>query len=287
MMSSRGAFAIIVFLVLTVLPVAASSAADTPRDAVKVSLEELGVLSKAVNRAYGPFRRGAPADTSAWSGLQDLYVEVGRVAAGASRLRDQVDTLRDADGFQAAVGAGEFRRRLAVTDSLIIAAVDLAGSSWRTGRPDDGVEARTWATARARAAKQLADRTAAAAGNVSYAVGVTEGVGRRTLNLSMVGIVVVFGVLTLIALVVGTIRRLDDDWQTREQATAIEALEKEPTIDETTVVLIAAACATLITGRHRVRRIRRLLSPKQKRTPWSAQGRLILQGSHTVGRKSN
>ena len=122
---------------------------------------------------------------------------------------------------------------------------------------------------------------------MAYAVGVTEGIGARTLNLSLVGIVVVFGVLTLIAGVVGTIRKLDDGWQSREKAADEAALVKEPTIDATTAVLIAAACATLITGRHRVRRIRRLLSPKQKRTPWSAQGRLILQGSHTVGRKSN
>ena len=59
---------------------------------------------------------------------------------------------------------------------------------------------------------------------------------------------------------------------------------REPTIDTTTLVLIAAACATVAGGRFRVRRIRRLLPIQTKRTPWSAQGRLILLGSHTVKR---
>ena len=53
------------------------------------------------------------------------------------------------------------------------------------------------------------------------------------------------------------------------------ATSKEPTIDATTLVLISAAAAVAVGGRFRVRRIRRLLSPRQKRTPWSAQGRLI------------
>jgi len=102
--------------------------------------------------------------------------------------------------------------------------------------------------------------------------------------VTVTGLVTVFGVLALISLVVSFFRRLDDHWQRQEAAAARKALGKEPTIDDTTLVLIAAAAATVVTGRFRVRRIRRLLSPHTQRTPWSAQGRLILQGSHTLHR---
>ena len=118
-------------------------------------------------------------------------------------------------------------------------------------------------------------------------LGASGGIDRQALTLALVGIVVVFAVLSLIAGVVALIRRIDDDWQAREQRHDHAALERDPVLDETTAVIIAAACATVIAGRFRVRRIRRLLSPRQKRTPWSAQGRLILQGSHDVGRKQN
>lgn len=101
------------------------------------------------------------------------------------------------------------------------------------------------------------------------------------------GLVTVFGVLALIALVVSVFRRLDDHWQEREGRADREAVDREPTIDDTTLVLIAAAAATAVAGRFRVRRIRRLLSPQAQRTPWSAQGRLILQGSHTPRRHKN
>ena len=104
-------------------------------------------------------------------------------------------------------------------------------------------------------------------------------------SLTVVGILIVFGVLALIASVVAVLKRLDDRWQDHEARQRDAAGDKEPTIDDTTLVLISAAAAVAVGGRFRVRRIRRLLSPRQKRTPWSAQGRLILQGSHAVKRK--
>ncbi len=103
--------------------------------------------------------------------------------------------------------------------------------------------------------------------------------------LSFTGAFIVFCVLTMIALVVTLFKRLDDHWQKQEEAKTENALTKEQNIDDTTLLLIAAACATVVGGRFKVRRIHRLLSPKRRRTPWSAQGRLILQGSHTVPRK--
>ena len=103
-------------------------------------------------------------------------------------------------------------------------------------------------------------------------------------NLALAGVAIVFMVLALIAGLVALFKRLDDRWQAAEARAAEAATAKEPTLDNTTLVIIAAACATVVGGRFRVRRIRRLLSPRQKRTPWSAQGRLTLQGSHVVER---
>jgi Na+-transporting methylmalonyl-CoA/oxaloacetate decarboxylase gamma subunit len=105
--------------------------------------------------------------------------------------------------------------------------------------------------------------------------------------LAAAGIAIVFMVLALISLVVAVFKRLDDRWQAAEERAAAAATGREQNLDDTTLLIIAAACATVAGGRFKVRRIRRLLSPRQKRTPWSAQGRLILQGSHTVGRKQN
>ena len=111
-------------------------------------------------------------------------------------------------------------------------------------------------------------------GNISYDMGV----------LAITGLFIVFGVLALISAVVALFKKVDDHWQQQEQAAAVKAVDKEPTIDETTLLLITAAAATAVAGRFRVRRIRRLLSPTTKRTPWSSQGRAVLMGSHTVRR---
>ncbi len=109
-------------------------------------------------------------------------------------------------------------------------------------------------------------------------------VSQENLTLALAGLVIVFAVLALVATAVGLIRRLDDRWQAKEAAAVAAAGERPPTIDHTTLVLIAATVTTVLVGRHRIRRIRRLLSPEQPRTPWSAQGRLVLQGSHTLER---
>ena len=282
--------ATVVFLGLTTLPgVAQEDAVDeaTLRVEIKAAIATLDARGKETKAPYAVFRRGAPVDREQWNALGDLYRAVGRVAEAAHETRVEVDKLREVDGFAPKVGAGEFRQRLEDADALIAASRELSAQRWSDGLPVDPEEARMHVTVLARDAKMMADRTAAAAANVAYAVGVTEGIGPRTLALSVVGILVVFSVLLLISIVVGFTRRMDDGWKVQEKAKVEEALEKEPTIDETTVVLIAAACATVITGRHRVRKIRRLLSPATKRTPWSAQGRLILQGSHAVGRKQS
>ena len=103
--------------------------------------------------------------------------------------------------------------------------------------------------------------------------------------LTITGITIVFGVLTLMAVVVSLFKRVDQRWQAHEAALAEKSFDKTQNIDDTTLLLITAAAATVVGGRFRVRRIHRLLPMRTKRTPWSDQGRLILQGSHAITRK--
>ncbi len=104
------------------------------------------------------------------------------------------------------------------------------------------------------------------------------------LTLGVVGFGIVFLVLTAISVVVFLVRRLDEGWQHRERIVEIERLERPMTIDATTAVLIAAAVATYLVGRHRIRSVRRLLPADAPTSPWSSQGRAVLQGSHLIGR---
>ncbi len=105
--------------------------------------------------------------------------------------------------------------------------------------------------------------------------------------LVVLGFGIVFAVLALIALVVAWIRRLDDSWQAREKAQEDEALAREPTIDATTLVLIAAAVTTVLKGRGRIHKIRRLLPADSPSSAWSAQGRLAVHGSHIITKKQS
>ena len=99
-------------------------------------------------------------------------------------------------------------------------------------------------------------------------------------TMTVVGLGIVFSVLTAIAVMVWTLGRLDDRWRRREAEAAATATEREQTIDDTTLVLICAAVATMLVGRNRIRSVRRLLPPDSPSSPWSAQGRAVLMGSH-------
>ena len=105
------------------------------------------------------------------------------------------------------------------------------------------------------------------------------------IRFSVIGILIVFMVLAVIALAVGLIKRLDLGWQDKEKKREEAAVHKDPTIDTTTLVLIAAAVATMLKGRHHIRSIRRLLPSDAPRSAWSMQGRAILHGSHVVSKK--
>ncbi len=106
-----------------------------------------------------------------------------------------------------------------------------------------------------------------------------------SLSFAAIGISIVFAALAIISGVVALMRRLDDRWQAHEETQKAAALKKEPATDYTTVVLIAAAVATYVQGRHHIRRIRRLLPSDAKRGPWSTQGRAVLHGSHIMHKK--
>jgi len=102
------------------------------------------------------------------------------------------------------------------------------------------------------------------------------------IRFSLIGMSIVFGVLAIISIIVALIRLTDSRWQAREKAQAKAALAQDPTIDELTLVIIAAAVTTMISGRHRIKCVRRVLPSAAKGSPWSMQGRAMLHGSHIV-----
>jgi Na+-transporting methylmalonyl-CoA/oxaloacetate decarboxylase gamma subunit len=110
----------------------------------------------------------------------------------------------------------------------------------------------------------------------------------KALPLTLVGLTIVFCVLLLIATVITFIRYLDNWFRLRAEAAPIkEAAPVLPTIDDTTLVLISAAVATVLQGRYRIRKIRKILPLNSQRDSWSRQGRAVLQGSHVIDKKKN
>lgn len=110
---------------------------------------------------------------------------------------------------------------------------------------------------------------------------------RQGLELSAVGFAVVFGVLSVMAIVVSLLKRLDGRWQAAEAADKAAALEREPTIDDTTLAIISAAVFVALQGRGRVTKVRRLRPTDRKGGAWALQGRLSIQGSHVVPRATD
>ena len=104
-------------------------------------------------------------------------------------------------------------------------------------------------------------------------------------SITVVGLVMVFAVLGAIAGVVALLGRIDAGWRAGEARADEQAGERIQTIDTTTLVIISAAVATLLDGRGRVRSVRRLPAAVGS-SPWSAQGRAVLQGSHMITKKS-
>lgn len=106
-----------------------------------------------------------------------------------------------------------------------------------------------------------------------------------SLRFAAIALLIVFSALAFISFIISLIKRADDHWQKGEQAQAEAALEKEPSIDSLTLILITAAAATILQGRFHIKRVRRLLPAASAKGPWSMQGRAVLLGSHIVGKK--
>ncbi len=102
------------------------------------------------------------------------------------------------------------------------------------------------------------------------------------LEITLVGLGIVFLALLLIAGAITLMKRLDERWQESERRSEEAAFGLAPTVDSTTVVLIAAAVATLLVGRHRIRSVRRLSAADSPSSAWSVTGRAVLQGSHVI-----
>ncbi len=105
------------------------------------------------------------------------------------------------------------------------------------------------------------------------------------LRFSAIGIAIVFVSLSIIAIAITWIRKADEGWQAKEIKLEEKALESEQTVDTTTLVLISAACATIIGGKFFIRSVRRLRPIGGAPGSWSRQGRSVLLGSHIVGKK--
>lgn len=106
------------------------------------------------------------------------------------------------------------------------------------------------------------------------------------ITLAVMGFLIVFGVLSLTATLVWIVGRFDARWQRSEQVVEQQRLDREPTLDATTAVIIAAAVATHLGGRARVRSVRRLIPAETGTSAWSAQGRATLLGSHAIAGRS-
>lgn len=105
---------------------------------------------------------------------------------------------------------------------------------------------------------------------------------QTAMSISVVGFVAVFSVLGLVALVVKLLGVLDARLGPAPVPTPAPAGQRPPnqSIDDLTLVLITAACATVIQGRYRIRQITRV--PDARSGAWSQQGRAILLGSHIL-----
>ncbi len=106
-----------------------------------------------------------------------------------------------------------------------------------------------------------------------------------SLEFTMIGMLIVFAALAIIVGAISLIRKADSSWQEREDRQYQQALEKDQTIDNITLILIAATAATMIKGRFYIRSVRRLMPVGSPGGSWSLQGRAVLHGSHVVPKK--
>lgn len=110
----------------------------------------------------------------------------------------------------------------------------------------------------------------------------SNGIFSFGLEITLIGMGVVYVGLLLVTGAITLMRRLDERWQAAERQGEADALLAPPTIDSTTLVVIAAAAATMVVGRHRIRGVRRMLPGESIASAWAVTGRAVLQGSHVM-----
>ncbi|MBQ3034063.1 MAG: OadG family protein [Deferribacterales bacterium] len=104
----------------------------------------------------------------------------------------------------------------------------------------------------------------------------------QSLMITLVGIVITFGVLYLLVLFISAIKWADHKWEEREEGEKEKALSDQQTMDNTTLVLISAAVATYFKGRAVIRRVRVLPKNPKRGGNWATQARTVLQSSHVT-----
>lgn len=105
------------------------------------------------------------------------------------------------------------------------------------------------------------------------------------LNLSAVGLGIVFAVLAMIATIVTYLKRMDSSWHDKEYQEDAAMLEKTQNIDDVTLVLISAAVATVVRQKFRLKNIRVIRKDDRKGGAWQSQGRGQLHASHSIEKK--
>jgi len=104
-------------------------------------------------------------------------------------------------------------------------------------------------------------------------------------RFSAIGIIIVFSALSIIAATIYYASKLEKYFANRNssaKSTDTSQSPPESTIDNTTLVLISAAVATMIQGRFHVKRVRRLMPGNHINSSWAVQGLAILHGSHVI-----
>ena len=103
------------------------------------------------------------------------------------------------------------------------------------------------------------------------------------ITLALVGMAIVVVVQLLIAGAIALVRTVDERWQQHERHAAEAALSAPPTIDHTTLILIAAAATAVLQRRKfRILQVRRLGSSLSAAGAWQQSGRTAIHQSHKV-----
>ena len=114
----------------------------------------------------------------------------------------------------------------------------------------------------------------------------------ETLVVVIVGLLVVFCVLSCLAIMVGLLRRCDEWLVARKTpklaedktTAAIETTDQE--VDPLTLALITAAVSAVLRQRFAIRQIHRLPATRDESSSWAKQGRVDIHSSHVIVRKA-